>query len=117
MGPGRRDREGSRPGRRDIEGSRPCWRDGKGRGHFGGDPGRLWPPPKWPGHGETAEGSGERRGSSEVRVEFVREKRGTSPWREEDVTDVGLPCRGRRRLLSCGRYGDLKSANGERALW
>src|SRR3954471_2046138 len=23
----------------------------KGRGHFGGDPGRLWPPPKWPGHG------------------------------------------------------------------
>src|SRR5690242_18812122 len=28
---------------------------GKGRGHFGGGPGRLWPPPKWPGFGETAE--------------------------------------------------------------
>src|SRR3954465_15888957 len=29
----------------------------KGRGHFGGDPGRLWPPPKWPGPGETGEGA------------------------------------------------------------
>src|SRR3954447_16291178 len=91
MGPGRRDREGSRPGRRDIEGSRPCWRDGKGRGHFGGDPGRLWPPPKWPGHGETAEGSGERRVSFEGGAEFVREASGTSRLFREDATDGAVP--------------------------
>src|SRR4051812_6880821 len=30
---------------------------GKGSGHFGGDPGRLWPPPKWPGPGGTGEGA------------------------------------------------------------
>src|SRR3954452_10214570 len=87
---------------RDGEGTglREAGARGKGRGHFGGDPGRLWPPPKWPGHGETGEGSGKRRVSCGVRVEFVREKKGTSLWREGEGTDGGLPYRGRCRLLS-----------------
>src|SRR5262245_31621684 len=50
-------------------------------GHFGGDPGRLWPPPKWPSHGEKAEGPGERWGSPEVS--------GVSPRvRDGDVTEM-----------------------------
>jgi hypothetical protein len=39
---------------------RPDWTL-KGRGHLGGDPGRVWPPPRWPGSERTAEGAGERR--------------------------------------------------------
>jgi hypothetical protein len=34
---------------------------GKGRGHLGGDPGRLWPPPRWPGFGRNGRGFGRRR--------------------------------------------------------
>ena len=38
-----------------------CLGAGKGRGHLGGGPGRLWPPPRWPRLGRDAEGPGERR--------------------------------------------------------
>ena len=36
-------------------------RTGKGRGHPGGGPGRLWPPPRWPGPWGEAEGAGPLR--------------------------------------------------------
>ena len=76
-------------------------RDGKGRGHLGGGPGRLWPPPRWP----------RLRGRARVRAgaaEFVREMPGTSPGGEGEVAKVTTPPHLQMRGRPLVRYSGPK---------
>jgi hypothetical protein len=70
---------------------------GKGPGHLGGDPCRVWPPPRWPGPRGEAEGPGERRGgivTEDVpRVASVTKTPGTSPGRAWESTNPTIPSR------------------------
>src|SRR3954471_1095444 len=67
--------------------------------------------------GGTAHCPGERRGSCEVRGEFVREKTGTSPWREGDVTDVGLRSRDPGVVCIYPSYTGVNADEGGRGSW
>ena len=66
-------------------------RDAEGRGHLGGGPGRLWPPPRWPRFGGTAGGVRARGGARDGR-------RAGDDGRHEDAGNVAGYVREKSRM-------------------
>ena len=88
---------------------------GKRRGHLGGDPCRVWPPPRWPRSRErqrvrTSPWDSDRGSSRKPHFgeASVTKTPGTSPPGGRDVTNSAVPQPSHSRKQPCPPYGVKK---------